>query len=202
MNTKEMGKFKSHCDKYLQQNDCTVIHPTFNDAFHIDALLYSPNEKYPYWKLVTMGASDYKMPKTPNMLGDRNEYVMFIDPSENLRDQKIVSWYYSKLLEVATSPIADKYFLSYGHSVEWDEDENSNMSGAFVTLPQVIENVDFLRCKLGMFKETICLQIVLLTREEINQLMKIGPEQFDNYLYSEDGSSRHFICERCRSENF
>lgn len=149
-----------------------------------------------------MGASDYKMPKTPNALGNRNEYVMFIDPSENLRDQEVASWYYMNLLEIATSPISEKYFLSYGHSVEWPESDDSDMVGAFLALPQVIEDVGFLRCKLGILKEIICLQVVLLTRKEIDWLMEIGPEQFDNELYPADNGPWHIICERFRSEKF
>lgn len=45
---------------------------------HIDALLYAPNEAYPFWKLVTAGASDYKMSAPRGALGKRNEYMMFM----------------------------------------------------------------------------------------------------------------------------
>lgn len=39
---------------------------------HIDALLYAPNEAYPFWKPVTAGASDYKMSSPRGALGKRN----------------------------------------------------------------------------------------------------------------------------------
>ena len=28
MNAREMDRFIAHCDKYLEQTDCTVLHPT------------------------------------------------------------------------------------------------------------------------------------------------------------------------------
>lgn len=75
MKTKEMDKLIQHCDTYFEQEDCMVLHPIVDDGLHIDVLLYKPNEKYPFWKLVTMGASDYKMPAIQNALGLQNEYI-------------------------------------------------------------------------------------------------------------------------------
>ena len=48
MNIKEMDAITAHFDKYFEQNDCTVLHPTADMAPHIDALLYKPTEKYPF----------------------------------------------------------------------------------------------------------------------------------------------------------
>ena len=57
----------------------------------ISLLKYPPTEKYPFWKLVTMGASDFRMRKLPGSLGDRNEYIMFIDPSVDMNDMEEMS---------------------------------------------------------------------------------------------------------------
>ena len=117
MNQKEMDKLTKHFDTYFHQSDCTVLHPIVMEP-HIDALLYKPSDAYPYWKLVTMGASDYKMPAPKNTLGNRNEYMMFIDPSEDMTNQEVVNWYFNKLLGIAHYPIATKSFITYGHSVD------------------------------------------------------------------------------------
>ena len=77
MNVKEMNKFTKHCDKYFEQTDCMVIHPSTDDKLHIDILLYKPSRKYPFWKLVTMGASDYKMPAIPNTISERHRSEKF-----------------------------------------------------------------------------------------------------------------------------
>lgn len=42
-----------------------------------------------------------------------------------------------------------------------------------------------LRCKLGLLKTTVCLQVTLLNKPEMERLLEIGPQQFSEYLYSE-----------------
>ena len=202
MKQKEMDRLIAHFDRYFCQSDCTVLHATDGILPHIDVLLYAPNETYPFWKLVTTGASDYRMPAPKHSLGNRNEYMMFVDASEDLTDPAVVNWYYVQLQEVARYPMSAKCFFSYGHSVEWGEGRDSDMVGAFIEMPQMIEDVGVLRCKLGLMKQTVCLQVILLTREETNQLLQIGPQSFSEYLYPEDDSRPHFLCERYRSERF
>jgi hypothetical protein len=195
-----MDKLIKHFDTYFRQTDCTVLHPMAMEP-HIDALLYQPTEAYPYWKLVTMGASDYKMAAPKNSLGNRNEYVMFIDPDENMMDPAIANWYYNKLMQVAWYPMTHRSFITYGHSIEWQSVDGEEMISAYLEMPQVIEDVGVLRCKFGLLKTAVCLQVVLLNREETNKLLQIGSEQFSNFLYPEEGTP-HFLCERNRSSRF
>lgn len=200
MNQNEMDKLINHFDTYFHQSDCTVLHPIVMEP-HIDALLYKPNDAYPYWKLVTMGASDYKMPAPRNTLGNRNEYMMFIDPSEDMTNQEVTNWYFNKLLEIAHYPIVTKSFITYGHSVEWAPNNEEEMVSAFLEMPQIVGDVGVLRCKLGLMKTAICLQVVLLNRAETNRLLQIGPQQFSSFLYPDAGDA-HFLCERSRSDKF
>ena len=153
MTQKEMEKLTKHFDTYFRQNDCTVLHPLVMVP-HVDALLYKPNDAYPYWKLVTMGASDYKMPAPKNTLGNRNEYIMFIDPRENMTDPDVANWYFNKLLGVARYPLETNSFITYGHSVEW-EAEGEEMVSAYLEMPQIVEDVGILRCKMGLLKTVI-----------------------------------------------
>jgi len=200
MNTKEMDKLIKHFDTYFGQSEPMVLHSDGMNP-HIDALLYQPNEQYPYWKLCTMGASDYKMPAPRQALGNRNEYIMFIAPEEDMADKNVAGWYAAQLMEVALYPISTKSFVTYGHSMEWPVEEGEEMVGAYLEMPQLIEDVGILRCNLSFIKTAVCLQVVLLTREEINKLMEIGPEEFSYYLYPEEGKS-HFLCQRKRTEQF
>lgn len=87
MNQKKMYALISHYDTYFKQDDCRLLHSVVMEP-HIDALLYAPNEAYPFWKLVNAGASDYKMSAPRGALGKRNEYMMFIDASEDMDDQE------------------------------------------------------------------------------------------------------------------
>ena len=204
MKTKEMDKLIKHFDTYFEQNDSTIIHPIVDDGLHIDVLMYAPSEKYPFWKLVTMGASDYKMPPVQNTVGLNNEYMMFIDAETDLTDKEVLMWYYENLLTVATFAYYNKTHITYSHSFEWEkEDPNDEMIAAFIEFPQIIGTTGILRCKLGLMKTVVCLQVVLLNKEELEKLMKIGPIAFSDYLYPEDDSSKaHFLTERHRSEKF
>ncbi|MBR0138469.1 MAG: suppressor of fused domain protein [Erysipelotrichaceae bacterium] len=200
MNTNEMDKLMNHCSRYFEQGDPMILHPIVMEP-HIDVLLYEPSEKYNFWKLVTMGASDYKM-NGKSSLGNRNEYMMFVDAEENLDDQNTVNWYRNQLLEVALYPFMNKIYMTYGHSVEWTPEPGEEMAGAFIELPQVIEDTGVLRCQLGLFKTATCLQVTLLNKSEIDRLLEIGPQKFSEYLYPDEEGPRHFISQRKRDDKF
>ena len=203
LKSKEMDKFIKHFDTYFEQNDSTVLHPIVDDGLHIDVLMYAPNEKYPFWKLVTMGASDYKMPPIQNTVGLNNEYIMFIDSEIDLIDKDVLMWYYEKLLTVASFAYYNKTHITFAHSFEWEnEDPDDEMIAAFIEFPQIIGTTEILRCKLGLMKTVACLQVVLLNKKELDKLMEVGPIAFSNYLYPEDSSTAHFLTERHRSEKF
>ena len=180
-----------------------VLHPVIYDEFHIDVLLYKPNEKYNFWKLVTMGASDYKMPTTQYTVGLCNEYMMFVSADVDLTDKETLDWYHNKLILVASFAYYNKTHITYGHSFEWENDDLSDeMIGAFIEFPQIIEDIAFLRCKVGLFKTVICLQVLLLNKDDLDKLKEIGPNEFSDYLYPEDTSRPHYLSERHRSEKF
>ena len=203
MKAKAMDKLVRHLNTYFEQDDCMVSHPVVDNGFHVDILVYKPNEKYPFWKLVSMGASDYKMPKIDNTLGLYNEYMMFVDPDVDLEDKQILAWYHNMLSMIASYPYFTHTHVTYSHSLEWaQEDPGEEMIGAFIEFPQIIEDTGLLRCKLGLFKTVICLQVVLLNRAELDKRMEIGPQAFSDYLYPEDGGKAHFLSERHRSEKF
>lgn len=203
MKTKEMDKIVKHFDKYFEQTDSMVLHPIIDNGFHIDVLLYKPNEKYPFWKLVTMGASDYKMPPVSNTISQYNEYIMFVHADVRLDDQEIVSWYFNKLVMIASFARFNKCHITYGHSFEWQNDDTEDeMIAAFIEFPQIVETVEMLRCKTSLFKTVACLQVVLLNKDDLAKLMEIGPQAFSEYLYPEDDGKPHFLSEKHRSDIF
>ena len=203
MKTKEMDKIVKHFDKYFEQTDSMVLHPIIDNGFHVDVLLYNPNEKYPFWKLVTMGASDYKMPPVSNTISQYNEYIMFVHADVRLDDQEIVSWYFNKLVMIASFARFNKCHITYGHSFEWQNDDTEDeMIAAFIEFPQIVETVEMLRCKTSLFKPVACLQVVLLNKDDLAKLMEIGPQAFSEYLYPEDDGKPHFLSEKHRSDIF
>lgn len=200
MKEREMERLTAHFNRYFEQGDPIVLHPLYMNP-HIDVLKYPPTEKYPFWKLATMGASDYRM-KGKNPLGNRNEYMMFVDKEEDLDDKETLLWYRSKLLMAAVYPLVMETMVTYGHSMEWPPEEGEEMIGAFLEFPQVIEDSGILRCRLGLVKTAICLQVTLLTRSEIDTLLETGPMAFSQYLYPEEGGPRHFLSQRRRDGRF
>ena len=199
MTQHEMDKWIKHCDTYFKQSDCMVLHPTVEMPTHTDILIYAPTEELPFWKLVTMGASDYKMPVKKAQLGDRNEYVVFVDPKEDLKDHALCQRYAAHLWEIALYPVQTKTYITYGHSVEWKPEEGEQIVGAFLEFPQIIPDTGVLRCKLGFMKTVILLQAYLLNREENERLLEIGPEQFSQYIYPDGDEDDHFL--NCLSLN-
>ena len=138
-----MNKLIKHFDLYFEQNDSIVIHPIVDYGLHIDVLMYTPNEKYPFWKLVTMGASVYKMPPVQKTVGLYNEYMMFVDSEIDLTNKEVLMWYYEKLLNVATFAYYNNTPVTFAHSIEWkNEDPDDEMVAAFVEFPQIIETTE------------------------------------------------------------
>ena len=201
MKTKEMNKLMDHLNTYFEQGDPLVLHSDDMEP-HIDILRYEPTEKYHFWKLTTMGASDFKM-NGNNSLGNRNEYMMFIDADEDLDDKETLTWYRAQLLKVALYPVVNNSFISVFHSVEWSPEAGEEMVCAYLEFPQVIESTGILRCKLGFSKTAICLLAILLNKTETEKLLEIGPQQFSEYLYPDsDDEEMHFLSQRKRNDRF
>jgi hypothetical protein len=150
-----------------------------------------------------MGASDYKMPPVSNTISQYNEYIMFVHADVRLDDQEIVSWYFNKLVMIASFARFNKCHITYGHSFEWQNDDTEDeMIAAFIEFPQIVETVEMLRCKTSLFKTVACLQVVLLNKDDLAKLMEIGPQAFSEYLYPEDDGKPHFLSEKHRSDIF
>ena len=185
MKKREMKLLTEHFDKYLEDNDCTVMHSSAHNGLHVDVLIYKPNEKYPFWKLATIGASDYEMPEHSPTVSRFNEYIMFVDQSVDLNNTEIAKWYRDKLVTVASYAYENKCHVTFEHSFEWkNESSNDDTVGAFVFFPKLIEDVKILRCKIGSRKTVACLEVVLLNNSELDMLKKMGPRAFgNNYIY-------------------
>ena len=203
MKVKHMNKFVAHCDRCFQQKIDFVAHMVGENGIHVDVLVYEPNETYPFWKLVTMGASDYDMAPVQPTFGLNNEYVMFADKSVDLKDENIFKWYYDKLINVATFAYFNDTHVTYGNSFYVNRlDDEDEMVYCFIEIPQIIREVSFLHCKVGFSKVITCLQVVLLNEEEVEKLKDMGGERFSYWLNPESEQDEHFIVEKKRTEKF
>lgn len=192
MKASKIEKLTRHYDRYFCQSDCVVLHPD-DDKIHIDAMLYPPTQRYNFWKLATVGASEYAL-NGKNSLGNRNEYMMFIDPAVDMNDREEAKKYYNLLDATARYAIENNVFISYGHSLEFSDGSQDGLAGVFLELPQAIEDTGILRCKLSLFETAICLQVIPLDRQALNKLLEVGNEEFSYiYAYPDDGGEEHWL---------
>ena len=198
MIVKEIEKMMGYLDKYLDQEDCLVLNMN-NDGLemYVEVLLYEPTEKYPFWKLITMGASDYKMPRKAKSKARRNEYMLFVDGDIDLMVPKTLKWYYLQLLKIASHAQFKGIHLTAGDCVEWLEEGESDIEGAYLSVPLIIQEGkgNILRPKL--FKKIALLQAVLVTREELNALSN-GQEKV---LYTEQNKPRFLSKKTLKKQN-
>ena len=173
MIVKEMEKIMAYLDKYLEQEDWLVLNMN-NDGLemYVEVLLYEPTEKYPFWKLITLGASDYKMPRKAKSRARRNEYMLFVDGSVDLMVPKTLQWYYLQLLKIASHAQFHETHLTAGDCVEWLEEEGSSVVGAHLSVPAIIQGGKGHVFCPRLFKKIVFLQALLATREELDSLRK------------------------------
>ena len=70
---------------------------TNHDDIEIVVLLYAPNDKYPFWKIATIGCSEIEHKLKSKTV--YNEYVIFVNKEENLETNiSLRNWYYDMLL--------------------------------------------------------------------------------------------------------
>ena len=103
-----------------------VFHEIASPDIHLDVCILEPAEEEPCYRLVTMGAGAYQMQvpeKWQDYQIDRAEYVIRLP-----RDWKLDSsleedyWPIKALKDTARLPIWSHTWLSYGHTIQADED--------------------------------------------------------------------------------
>jgi hypothetical protein len=109
-----------------------------------------------------------------------------------------MKWYLELLVMIALFPIESGESLSYRHSIELPSDFDDNMKGIIITMPMIIDNPGILNCKLG-FRTVKCLQIIPLTKEELDYKLKHGFKSIELKFYPENKDNAHYLAERVRS---
>ena len=205
MRLRVMQRIERHFEQYFEQPISFVLHPTNQTDVHIDVVCFEPTELYPFWKLATVGASDIIMPQKDVYGCKRNEYMLFVDKDVDLPND--YEWYVKWLYCTAEYTQVEKQFITVNHSIEApniiDEGE---MKGVVILFPAVLCDVNVLHCKLGLFKQATCLQVMPITQSEIDGLYTNGSEwlvsRFYPFIYGDDehqNDEEHFLAEKKRS---
>ena len=112
------------CDIFGEYKN--VFHEIASPDIHLDVCIVEPNEKDPFYKLVTMGAGAYRM-NVPREWDEYHlnyaEYVIYLPKEWNISSQLEEDYWPIRLLKsTARLPINNDTWLAYGHTTQYDED--------------------------------------------------------------------------------
>ena len=118
---------EAHLAKFINSNECIVLHEKHSPDFHLDIYMIKPNEYRPYYLLLTNGISSNPV-STPN--NKKNTYIelTILLPttwkfdSENLKKEHYY-WPIKELKSIGRYIHNNKTWLCEGHIIE---KENAN----------------------------------------------------------------------------
>lgn len=121
----ELNEVDDYICKAIGKYD-NVFHEINSPDIHLDICMVPPTEDEPYHKLVTMGAGAYSMniPEQWRKYSlDRAEYIIYLPKDWNLQSSAETDYWPIKVLkDTARLPIWCNTWLSYGHTLQGDEE--------------------------------------------------------------------------------
>ncbi|WP_400237154.1 suppressor of fused domain protein [Methanomethylophilus alvi] len=189
MNAKEIEKLTDHFERCFGQKAATVMRNKAETELPIDILVFAPTGRYPFWKLCTRGASDYRMPKREGVrYGEtatlQNEYMMFLDPTVRIEEgSDDWLWYWQILTETAMFPFSNRMGVIATDIIDLGREQDT-MQGVILLFPEVIEDTSILQCRMGLGRNVTCLQVMPVTKRELERRID-GTDADDDWLYSQ-----------------
>lgn len=160
----------------------------------ITTIVFKPTTDMPFWKLCTIGASDFLMPKRDIGWGrkanQRNEYMMLIDREVEIDIEK-TEWLLLNSLLWATAEYAFNAKENLTVSDTIDMKIKGKYCGTVLLLPEIFKSPSIVKCFISKHKYISVFQVMPITRELLNKKLKKGTngiywlmEQF--YTHDED----------------
>lgn len=192
---RELNKISAYIEQQYGTYD-EVMHEMVSLDIHLDVAMVPPTDEQPYYKLVTMGAGAYKMnvPKEykPFKL-ERAEYVIFLPKDWNVKSNNEEDYWPIRMLkDVARLPIYTDSWLTYGHTVQMNEDaspvaENTGFNSCVLmgSIGKNNQGVDPL--KLGLLGKTVNFyQIYPLYNEEMEFKLEHSLDELSEKISDDD----------------
>lgn len=146
----------------------------------VTTFVFCPTDEMPFWKLCTIGASDYIMPKRDIGYGRwanrRNEYMMFISPQVEI-SQSTTEWLKLNALlwHIAEYAYAEKENITVSDTL--DMSLNGKYCGAVLLLPELLDSPSSAKCYISKNKFVSIFQVMPVTKEMITEKLRKGQER-------------------------
>lgn len=147
----------------------------------ITTLVFKPTDEMPFWKLCTIGASDYLMPECDIGWGRkanrRNEYMMLIAPEVEVNEDS-TEWLFLNSLLWSTAEYAfnEQDNLTVSDTVDMGLD--GKYCGTVLLLPEVFKSPSIVKCYVSEHKYISIFQVMPITRELLSKKLKRGRTAF------------------------
>ena len=139
--------------------------------------VFEPTEDMPFWKLCTIGASDYLMPERDIGRGrksnQRNEYMMLIGPEVEISQEK-TEWLSLNSLLWATAEYAFNAKENITVSDTIDMQIKGKYCGTVLLLPEIFKSPSIVKCFVSKHKFISIFQVMPITRELLSKKLKKG----------------------------
>ena len=146
-----------------------------NEMKPITTLVFEPSKDMPFWKLCTIGASDYLMPERDIGWGrkanQRNEYMMLIDPEVEISQEK-TEWLSLNSLLWATAEYAFKAKENITVSDTIDRQIKGKYCGTVLLLPEIFKSPSVVKCSVSKHKFISIFQVMPITRELLTKKLR------------------------------
>ena len=153
------------------------------DMKPITTFVFNPTAELPFWKLCTIGASDYEMPEREIGWGRkanrRNEYMMFISPDVDIRnpsddENAPTDWLFLNSLLWSTAEYAFNEKDNITVSDTLDMGIDGKYRGVVLLLPEVFKTPRIVKCYISKNQYISIFQVMPVTKEQLSKKLKKG----------------------------
>lgn len=181
MESKRHQKLYEHYETILGQKSSFSLklkkNVLSNNMKPIITYVFEPTEDMPFWKLCTIGASDYLMPERDIGWGrkanQRNEYMMLIGPEVEISQEK-TEWLSLNSLLWTTAEYAFNAKENITVSDTIDMQIKGKYCGTVLLLPEVFKTPNIVKCFISKHKYISIFQVMPITKEQLSKKIKKG----------------------------
>lgn len=143
----------------------------------VTTYVFEPTDELPFWKLCTIGASDYLMPERDIGFGRksnrRNEYMMLIAPEVEVSEDS-TEWLFLNSLLWSTAEYAFNQKDNITVSDTIDMGLDGKYRGVVLLLPEVFKTPKIVKCYITKNKYVSIFQVMPVTKEQLAKKLKKG----------------------------